>query len=104
VQPDISKVTMGILDRFRAAFGWVRAYGLSSRGHYDDALTVIRSINAPPTGPRTRLCSQRVVRFGAVVIGMHQQPHIESLSTNSAVGHLRACGHRCEQRGLSQVG
>ena len=44
---------MGILDRFRAAFGWVRAYDLSSGGRYEEALRVIRSINAAPTGPRT---------------------------------------------------
>jgi hypothetical protein len=44
---------MGILDRFRAAFGWERAYRLSSHGRYEAALRVIQSINAPPTGPRT---------------------------------------------------
>lgn len=43
---------MGIRDRFRAAFGWVRALGLSSRGRYEEALRFIRSINAAPTGPR----------------------------------------------------
>jgi len=43
---------MGIRDRFRAAFGWVRAYGLSSRGRYEEALRLIQSINTAPTGPR----------------------------------------------------
>jgi hypothetical protein len=43
---------MNILDRFRAAFGWDRAYNLSSRGRYEEALILIRSINAQPTGPR----------------------------------------------------
>ena len=43
---------MGIRDRFRAAFGWVRACGLSSRGRYEEALRLIQSINAAPTGPR----------------------------------------------------
>ena len=44
---------MGIRDRFRAAFGWVRAYSVSSRGRYEEALHLIQSINAAPTGPRT---------------------------------------------------
>lgn len=43
---------MGIRDRFRAAFGWVRAYGLSSRGRYEEALRLVQSINTAPTGPR----------------------------------------------------
>lgn len=43
---------MGIRDRFRAAFGWVRAYGLSSRGRYEEALRLIQFINTAPTGPR----------------------------------------------------
>lgn len=51
-KPNMSTVRMGIRDRFRAAFGWDWAHVLSSRGRYEEALRLIQSINAAPTGPR----------------------------------------------------
>src|SRR5262245_14775117 len=70
---------MGIRDRFRAAFGWLRAYDLSSRGHYEAALRLIRSINSAPIGPRTYFSLFEVYQLGLL------RRHIETLRSAIAL-------------------
>jgi hypothetical protein len=95
-QPDICRVRMSIRDRFRAAFRWVRAVSLSSRGCHEEALTLVRSINVPPTGPRWEWSLFEVHQLSLLRRHAETLPNaIRLIDELTAKPTLSANGHYC---------